>query len=1075
MDLLTKLKTKPLPKKRQPVKISFVSVKGAEIVEEIDPSLDIQAFQQLLGKVTHSKTPLVVDVKPVVPVKPKKKPGVKKIKRKIKIIQEVPKLDERLVMAMEILGKNIKDRLPEKPPQTNIIETSYFRENRQIFINFINSIFQPYLEKIKAQATDTCESVITEDFSIMTHQEIVRDYINIYTPYSGLLLYHGLGSGKTCSSIAIAEGIKSHNLPNHKIIVMTPASLEKNYIEELKYCGDFMYKKTQYWEFVPVKKNSQQANSLAMSLNLPIEYVNKKKGRKGIGVWIMDKDKPTNYNDLSEEDQQLLDTQINEMIQNKYLFIHYNGVTRRKITAYKKMRDCNNIFDNSVVIIDEAHNFVSRIVNKLGRNDTLTIELYEMLLDAINCRKVFLSGTPIINYPNEIAVMFNILRGYIKTYSFNITVRSSKKLNNEAMKTILLPIKQIDTVEYIVSKNIIKITKNPFDFESLFKGTKYTGVTTGGTYINPKELEKLVKEALKPHNVRVDKMTIEKELVLPDNLDEFKNRFIEMETSEIKNEELFKKRIIGLTSYLKDKGELMPRYNEATDLHVTHIPMSDYQFSVYEIARSDERKLERLRSKRKKVPGRDGVFADSVSTYRIFSRAFCNFVFPEDMERPMPNKDDSKDKSKVLDKLDEDALDNVSLEDRIQNIDGQFTEDDDKQFKKIDEIVSQDYSLRIKKALSNLQARGDELLTPTALENYSPKFKMILETINNPANRGKHLIYSQFRTLEGIGIFRLVLLANGFAEFKLKNTGGNWGLDISEEDMTKPKFVLYTGTETAEYKELARNIYNGNWKFVPDTIKVQLGDPATLDNRYGEIIKVIMITASGAEGISLKSTRYVHIVEPYWHPVRMHQVIGRAQRICSHQELPEEDRTVDVFVYLMTFTKAQLDSDASVDLKHNDTSKLNPTVYLTSDEALFEISNIKNEINKRILKSVQETAIDCNLYKYDDLTCFSFSTTDPNKIAYNGPISSEQSDKVAIINKRKVKLEAQKISLDGADYGYVKSTRILKKYKDRGVIDMGDLYDFDSYVRSQKGLGNAIVIGKLLIMKDGSYKIEKLR
>merc|ERR1711991_808758 len=120
----------------------------------------------------------------------------------------------------------------------------------------------------------------------------------------------------------------------------------------------------------------------------------------------------------------------------------------------------------------------------------------------------------------------------------------------------------------------------------------------------------------------------------------------------------------------------------------------------------------------------------------------------------------------------------------------------------------------------------------------------------------------------------------------------------------------------------------------------------------------------------------------------------------------------------MTFTKAQLDSDASVDLKHNDTSKLNPTVYLTSDEALFEISNIKNEINKRILKSVQETAIDCNLYKYDDLTCFSFSTTDPNKIAYNGPISSEQSDKVAIINKRKVKLEAQKISLDGADYGY---------------------------------------------------------
>ena len=60
-----------------------------------------------------------------------------------------------------------------------------------------------------------------EDFRLLTHQKIVRDYINLYTPYRGLLLYHGLGSGKTCSSIAIAEGIKS----SRTVMVMTPASL----------------------------------------------------------------------------------------------------------------------------------------------------------------------------------------------------------------------------------------------------------------------------------------------------------------------------------------------------------------------------------------------------------------------------------------------------------------------------------------------------------------------------------------------------------------------------------------------------------------------------------------------------------------------------------------------------------------------------------------------------------------------------------------------------------------------------------------------------------------------------------
>jgi len=78
------------------------------------------------------------------------------------------------------------------------------------------------------------------------------------------------------------------------------------------------------------------------------------------------------------------------------------------------------------------------------------------------------------------------------------------------------------------------------------------------------------------------------------------------------------------------------------------------------------------------------------------------------------------------------------------------------------------------------------------------------------------------------------------------------------------------------------------------------------NNNHGEIIKVFMITSSGAEGISLKNTRYVHILEPYWHPVRMEQVIGRARRICSHENLPDDERRVNVYLYLMRFTDEQL-------------------------------------------------------------------------------------------------------------------------------------------------------------------------
>ena len=105
-------------------------------------------------------------------------------------------------------------------------------------------MFQRYKEELEeSEKTVTCDAMrSTESFSLLTHQKLVRDYMNLYTPYRGLLLFHGLGSGKSCSSIAIAEGMKS----KRQVIVMTPKSLRENYIEELKKCGDFMYKKKQF-------------------------------------------------------------------------------------------------------------------------------------------------------------------------------------------------------------------------------------------------------------------------------------------------------------------------------------------------------------------------------------------------------------------------------------------------------------------------------------------------------------------------------------------------------------------------------------------------------------------------------------------------------------------------------------------------------------------------------------------------------------------------------------------------------------------------------------------------------------
>ena len=64
---------------------------------------------------------------------------------------------------------------------------------------------------------------------------------------------------------------------------------------------------------------------------------------------------------------------------------------------------------------------------------------------------------------------------------------------------------------------------------------------------------------------------------------------------------------------------------------------------------------------------------------------------------------------------------------------------------------------------------------------FSPKFLKLLTNITDTENEGKHLIYTQFRTLEGIAIIRLVLEYNGFTQFKIKRDSGNdWVLDVPE-------------------------------------------------------------------------------------------------------------------------------------------------------------------------------------------------------------------------------------------------------------------------------------------------------
>ncbi len=1015
------------------------------------------------------------------------KPKVRKLKVKGKVINDT--IEEVDLTTAVIRTQKVLDRLPKEREKVIIKAPSYYMNNRKKFIQNMTEVFAQlvYAPGVGTEYFSAKEEIekgegkeptaSKEDFKLLMHQKIVRDYLNLYTPYRGLLIYHGLGSGKTCTSIAIAEGMKS----DKRICIMTPASLKMNFFSELKKCGDDLYKKNQYWEFISTEGNPSYVGILSRALSLPPNYITENKG-----AWLVNINNEPNFARLTTGEQKLVDDQLNAMIRYKYTDLNYNAPNiGKEIEKLVIKNNTKNPFDNSVVIIDEAHNFVSRIVNKIKDKESISYKLYEYLLSAKNAKVVLLTGTPIINYPNEIGILYNILRGYVKTWTIPVSWEKKEKLNEDAIYN-MLDAANIKTYDYIdFTDNKLTITRNPYGFINTKKRgrgpstgtrkekpttkkvgnnatrkvhggtseafTKYNGVKLddSGNISDEQFLESILRVLKNKKNdvsVKEAMITEINYKALPDIREDFFDRFVDVDKGETKNINLFQRRILGLTSYFRSaKEELLPEIEETEGgdvYHVVKTPMTLHQFGIYEQIRKEEADREKKSATHRRMNKADALYNVS-STYRIFSRAACNFTFPESIQRPVPDKRVFENE----DEVNEDVLDNISS--------GQITVDNTGKPPEEGIEINSTYARRIEIAMEEVSRKIEgtnisQYLSKDALPEYSPKFAKVLENIMEPTNIGLHLLYSHFRTMEGIGLMRLILLANGMAEFKIKYEGDSWVLDIAEEDMEKPKFVLYTGTESADVKEIIRNIYNGNWDLVPNRIVTELRKISE-NNMYGEIIKTIMITASGAEGINLRNTRYVHIVEPYWHMVRAEQVVGRARRIGSHLDLPEELRTVKVFLYVSTLSEEQKTDGKNVELRIRDVSRIDKKTPVTTDETLYEISSIKQRINNEILRAVKETAVDCNIHstnngdKGEDYVCYGSGMVESNDFSSHPTLDKDSNIKEGL-DMKIITWKGVRKQINGVDYAMNPKTR--------------QLYNLDSFRRAQKQEGDLIYVGK---------------
>ena len=142
---------------------------------------------------------------------------------------------------------------------------------------------------------------------------------------------------------------------------------------------------------------------------------------------------------------------------------------------------------------------------------------------------------------------------------------------------------------------------------------------------------------------------------------------------------------------------------------------------------------------------------------------------------------------------------------------------------------------------------------------------------------GKILYYSDFRHESGSEVFEKILIANGYEKYNSEEEDID---DLIETKSKKLRFTFLTGKESEEEKKINKKSFNHE------------------ENIYGEYIQLILISSSGAEGISLFGVRQVHIMEPFWNYIRLDQVFGRAIRMRSHLASQKNKRNVEQYLYL---------------------------------------------------------------------------------------------------------------------------------------------------------------------------------
>lgn len=222
------------------------------------------------------------------------------------------------------------------------------------------------------------DNICAGEMALFDYQSLLGNIINPDTPYKGMIVFHGLGTGKTCAGVAIAEKFKPLvQKYNTKIIVLVPGPLIKESWKHhiVKCTGETYLKKIDKSQYIDEQElNNIKKNALMQAMQYYKFMSYKSFHKRVIGERIIEKKEGAKITYRKTEE----------------------GEFERDV-AVDRIYNLNN----TIIIVDEAHNLTG---NAYGE------ALTHIIKNSVNLKVILMSATPMKNLGPDIIDLLNFLR-----------------------------------------------------------------------------------------------------------------------------------------------------------------------------------------------------------------------------------------------------------------------------------------------------------------------------------------------------------------------------------------------------------------------------------------------------------------------------------------------------------------------------------------------------------------------------------------------------------------------------------------------------------------------------------------